>query len=44
MIKVFNENDKEFSTNGEVILNPTRAVVHKEDNGEFYLDLEARYD
>lgn len=40
MIKVFNGTDNTFATNGEVVLNPTRAIVHKEDNGSFYLDLE----
>lgn len=40
MIKLFNETDTTFSTNGDVVLNPTYAVVHKEDNGEYYLDLE----
>ena len=42
MIKVFNENDTTFETNGEVVLNPTYAVVHKEDNGDYYLDLETQ--
>ena len=40
MIKVFNGTDNTFSSNGDVVLNPTRAIVHKEDNGSFYLDLE----
>ena len=39
-IKVFDGTDNTFSTNGEIVLNPTRAIVHKEDNGSFYLDLE----
>ena len=42
MIKVFNETDTTFETNGEVVLNPTYAVVHKEDNGDYYLDLETQ--
>ena len=42
MIKLFNENDTTFETNGEVVLNPTYAVVHKEDNGSYYLDLETQ--
>ena len=42
MIKLFNENDTTFETNGEVVLNPTYAVVHKEDNGDYYLDLETQ--
>ena len=40
MIKVFNATDKIYSSNGDIVLNPTKAVVHKEDNGDFYLDLE----
>ena len=42
MIKLFNEDDTTFETNGEVVLNPTYAVVHKEDNGDYYLDLETQ--
>ena len=40
MIKVFGATDKDFSSNGDVVLRPVRAIVHKEDNGSFYLDLE----
>ena len=40
MIKVFGKTDTLFSSNGDVVLKPTRAIVHKEDNGSFYLDLE----
>lgn len=40
MIKIFNSDDTVFASNGNTIINPTRALVHKEDNGEFYLDLE----
>lgn len=40
MIKLFNDTDTTFNTNGDVVLNPTYAVVHKEDNGDYYLDLE----
>ena len=41
MIKVFQSNDKVFTTNGDVVIQPFKAKVHKEDNGDFYLDLEA---
>ena len=41
MIKVFSINDKVFSSNGDKIIQPTKAIVHKEDNGAFYLDIEA---
>lgn len=43
MIKLFQEQDTNFSTNGDLIVKPTRAVVHKEDNGSFYLDLETNF-
>lgn len=39
MIKVFGQTDRDFSSNGDVVLRPVRAIVHKEDNGSFYLDL-----
>lgn len=40
MIKLFNTTDTTFSTNGDKILQPTYANVHKEDNGQYYLELE----
>lgn len=41
MIKVFGQKDKVFSSNGDAIIKPLYASVHKEDNGDYYLDLEA---
>ena len=41
MIKVFGAADKTFATNGDVVLKPVKAKVRKEDNNEFYLDIEA---
>lgn len=40
MIKLFNATDKTFSSNGDKIIIPTRAIIHKEDNSSFYLELE----
>lgn len=40
MIKLFNSTDKIYTSNGDKIILPTKAKVHKEDNGAFYLDLE----
>ena len=40
MIKLFGQTDKSFLSNGDVVLQPIKAKVHKEDNGDFYLDLE----
>lgn len=41
MIKVFGEADKDFTSNGDAVIQPFKAKVHKEDNGKFYLDVEA---
>lgn len=40
MIKLFDVTDKTYSTNGDIVINPLKATVHKEDNGNYYLDLE----
>ena len=40
MIKLFQTTDNLFDSNGDKVIIPTRAIVHKEDNGSFYLDLE----
>lgn len=39
MIKLFGQTDRLFASNGDLILKPVKATVHKEDNGAFYLDL-----
>jgi len=44
MIKLFNSTDTLFSSNGDKIIIPTKAKVHKEDNGAYYLDLETSLD
>lgn len=44
MIKVFGSTDKSFLSNGDVVLRPLKAKVHKEDNGDYYLDLETGLD
>ena len=41
MLKVFGATDTDYSSNGDVVLRPYKAKVHKEDNGDYYLDLEA---
>lgn len=41
MLKIFSIDDEEFTSNGDIVLNAVRAKVHKEDNGAFYLDIEA---
>lgn len=41
MLKVFSSTDTTFETNGDAVILATRAVVHKVDNGDYYLELEA---
>lgn len=40
MIRVFGQTDKTFTSNGDVVLKPLKAKVHKKDNGDYYLELE----
>lgn len=40
MIKVFKKTDKDFSSNGDVVLRATKAKLHKEDNGDYYITIE----
>ena len=40
MIKIFSPTDNIFTSNGDKIIIPTKAKIHKEDNGAYYLDLE----
>lgn len=40
MIKLFDKNDTLFSSNGDKVIIPLKAKIHKEDNGSFYIDLE----
>ena len=44
MIKLFNSTDTLFSSNGDKVIIPTKAKIHKEDNGAYYLDLETGLD
>lgn len=45
MIRLYGQTDKVFSNNGDRILQPLYASVHKEDNGDFTLtiDLDLSY-
>lgn len=40
MIRVFGTTDKVYTSNGDAVIRPLKAKVHKEDNGDYYLDLE----
>ena len=39
MIKLFNATDKLYSSNGDVVISPTKARVKNSDNGDYYLEL-----
>ena len=41
MIKLFDTTDNLFNSNGDKVIQPTLAIVHKEDNGAFTLEIEA---
>lgn len=41
MIKLFSSTDTSYLTNGDKIIIPTKAKIHKEDNGDFYINVEA---
>lgn len=40
MIRLFQSTDNIFSSNGDKIIIPKKAIIHKEDNGSFFLELE----
>ena len=40
MLKLFNTTDTLYGTNGDKIIIPTYQHIIKQDNGEFYLDVE----
>lgn len=40
MIKLFGITDRDFTSNGDRIIHALKAQVTKQDNGEFYLELE----
>lgn len=40
MIKIFSPTDKTFASNGDIVIQPLKSKVHKEDNGEYYCNLE----
>ena len=41
MIKAFGKTDRDFSSNGDIIVKATKAKLHKKDNGDYYIDVEA---
>lgn len=40
MIKLFGQTDTSFATNGDKVLSVGKAKVHKEDNGDYHLEIE----
>ena len=44
MISVYPSNEKSFTKNGIKILKPLKALIRKEDNGDYYLDLKDKID
>ena len=40
MLKVFSSTDTIFTSNGDAVINGARAIVHKEDNGDYSVSLE----
>lgn len=44
MIKVFGQNDTSFTSNGDIIIQPLKALVKKADNSDYYVELECPLD
>ena len=44
MLRVFAPSDTDFTNNGDVVIQATRAVVHKADNSDYYLELQCGLD
>ena len=40
MLKLFGQTDRDFTSNGDRVINALKARITKQDNGEFYLELE----
>ena len=40
MIRVFGQTDTQFLSNGDCVVSPLKAKVHKKDNSDYYLELE----
>lgn len=39
MLRIFSPTDKTYPTNGDKVIQPLKAIVHKEDNDAYYFDL-----
>ena len=40
MIRIFGRTDTQFLSNGDCVVSPLKAKVHKKDNGDYFLDFE----
>ena len=40
MLKIFSPSDTLFASNGNCVVQPLKAKIHKKDNAEYYLDFE----
>lgn len=40
MLKLFGRTDRDFTSNGDKVIKPLKSRITKQDNGEFYLELE----
>lgn len=40
MICIYEEDEKDFTTNGIKLLHPQKAIIYKEDNGKYYIELK----
>ena len=40
MLRIFAPSDTDFTNNGDAVIVATLAVVHKQDNGDYYLELQ----
>ena len=41
MIRAFGKTDRDFSSNGDIIVQATKAKLHKKDNSDYYIDIDA---
>lgn len=41
MLKIYEESATTFSNNGIATLHPYKALVYKEDNGDYYIEIES---
>ena len=44
MISVYPSTEKLFKDNGIKVLKPIKALIRKEDNGDYYLDIKDKID